>query len=171
VTVQLVMCTSDPDREPARERWKSFGWFVHESEQAALAAGLPRSDSHADASGVFSERCTRCNGERCSACFHTGKELYEIGDHVVFDNQDHSLAPQSVQARYGQYVGNVYSIIALMDCPGERFRDFYYAGIDLPDERDGSTSSHLMFDVNLRRATADEIAASDAAISENNVTP
>lgn len=164
LTVQLVMCTSDPDREPDGRRWQSFGWFVHESEQSALAAGLPQSDCPADASGVVSERCPRCDGERCDACFHTGKALYQIGDRVVFDNQDHSLAPPSVQAEYEKHLGLVYSVTSIMDCPGERFSNFYYVGIDLSTVRRayGSTNN-LVFDVNLRPATADELTADETA--------
>ena len=120
------------------------------------------------------EKCGKCSGARCPSCFHTGKRLFEIGQRVVWENQDHSLEPESLKARNEKYLGGVYTVNALMNCPerdspaghtDHQFADLYYVGIDDCRYEGWSTGTYntsLVFDANLRPATPAEIASADA---------
>jgi len=103
----------------------------------------------------MTERCPKCRGDRCPHCFQTGKRLYEIGEQVVWDNQEGSLAPWNVREEdYRRYVGKTYRVNALMAHPGDT-ENRYYVGIDVAMETvDGRITSMLVFDTNLRRPGA-----------------
>lgn len=97
------------------------------------------------------EKCPKCDGDRCPYCLQTGKRLYEIGEEVIWDNQEGSLAPSSVREEtYRKHVGRTYRVNALMNLPGSQ--DRYYVGIDVEMETVlGGTCGALVFDTNLRR--------------------
>lgn len=107
-------------------------------------------------------KCLKCNGARCPFCLQTGKLLFEIGEEVVWDNQDGSVAPMSVKEHaYRQHVGKVYRVNVLMAYPDES--DRYYVGIDVVMKTAGGTTigGNLVFDTNLRRVTADDRTESE----------
>jgi len=98
--------------------------------------------------------CSECDGDGCPFCLQTGKRLFRIGERVVWDNQEGSLAPMNVrEEEYRTYVGKIYRVVALMAHPGDTERR-YYVGIDAKmDSVTGKTSTTLVFDTNLRPCT------------------
>lgn len=104
--------------------------------------------------------CPKCDGDGCHCCFHTGKRLFEIGDHVVWVNQDRSLDPNTNNAKY---MGCVQRVTAIMDCLGKNNADVYYVGIDAVRVDNYANGTQLLFDINLRPATLGEIAAAESS--------
>ncbi len=104
--------------------------------------------------------CPACGGAGCPRCFGTGKRRFEIGEEVVWDNQEGSLAPPSVLERHKKYLGHTYRVTALMEVPDDP--DRYYVGIDvkLEPSLDGSQGL-LVFDTNLLRLPKDGDEESD----------
>lgn len=99
--------------------------------------------------------CSQCQGSRCPYCLHTGKELLEIGELVVWENMDHWNAPEGQKETLKKYLGKPLRVNGILPCPNpqeEGEPSFYYVGVDVGE----GEYVGLIFDTNVRRATAAE---------------
>jgi len=98
--------------------------------------------------------------------------LFKIGEQVVWDNQDGSLAPWDVrEEEYRKYVGKTYRVIALMAHPEDTERR-YYVGIDAKmDTIHGKTTTTLVFDTNLQQSKTVEETSEQIVLTLTKADP